>query len=121
MGRIASIIAKVRRSIARTKIKRTDLTKTEGDPGPQAEVDLPLEDFEFWARTTRWPAAEVGIKSRASASSPLNSAIATIPLVLGGALCAGIIAAVGLPAWAVLCGLTLPMIIFFGLRLRRWR
>ena len=37
-----------------TKIVSTDLTQLEPDPGYRASVDLPIEDFEFDAWTSRW-------------------------------------------------------------------
>jgi hypothetical protein len=35
--------------------KITDLTEIDGDPTPHADVDLPLEDYEFQDWATGWP------------------------------------------------------------------
>ena|ERR1035438_5841951 len=92
------------------------LTKTDGDLASRAGMDPSLEDFEFQAWLTRWPAGGIKIKTRASSRSSLSAAISTIVVVLGGCGCAGVMAAADMTGWETISGMLFPAAVFFGVR-----
>jgi hypothetical protein len=84
-------------------IRHTDLADEQ--PGARADVDLPLEDFEFEAQV---PLVRFKVKTRTSKGSPLATAMAAVALVVGGCASAGTVSALGAPTWAALVSLLLP-------------
>ena len=98
--------------------KSTDLTKLEGDPTARADVDhLPIESFQLraWLGRKRG-AGGVELTTRTSPRSALGTAIATVPLTIGGCASAVVLAEIGAPVWAASGGVLVPAGIFFGLR-----
>jgi hypothetical protein len=93
-------------------IRHTDLAQAE-EPGPRADVDLPLEDFEFEAQL---PLARFKVKTRTSPRSPLGAAVATVSVVVGGCAAAGTVSAIGAPIWMAVSSLALPFVFYLCLR-----
>lgn len=89
-------------------IRHTDLAQTE-EPGPRADVDLPLEDFEFEAQL---PLARFRAKTRTVQRSQLGAAMATVSLVVAGCATAGTVAAIGAPIWLAVGSLLLPFVFY---------
>lgn len=98
-------------------VKVTDLTKTEGDPSPRAEVRLqrePLESYTFKIKMPAWlGGGTIEIDTRTRDGSRLAGAIVTFLVIAAGclAVAAGIGAAAAgfhVPAWALGVAFLIP-------------
>lgn len=85
-------------------IRHTNLASEQ--PGPRADVDLPLEGINFEAHITPWLSFKLDTKT--FRKSTLSAAVTVVLLSLTGCACAGAAAAVGAPAWAATLVLFVP-------------
>lgn len=90
-------------------IKHTDLTGEE--PGPRADVRLPLEGIGFEAQLTPWVSFK--LHARTLTKSPLNAAVTAALVAVAGCVCAGLSAAIGAPAWLAIAMIIVPGIFYF--------
>jgi hypothetical protein len=92
-------------------VRNTDLTKLEGDPTPQAEVDVPIpgaEEFEMQVMGVK-------LRGRTLPGSALSCALISVLLSVGGFACAGLLILIGLPRWTAPFGLFTPAALYFVL------
>jgi hypothetical protein len=90
-------------------IKHTDLAGEE--PGPRADVDLPLEGIDFEARITPWLSFK--LRTRTFEKSTLNATVTVALLVLTGCACTGVAGAVSAPTWLAIMMMFVPSTFYF--------
>jgi hypothetical protein len=97
-------------------VKSSDFTKTEGTPGPHAEVNRELEQCDMDVTLPAWlGGSKVKITTRTRAAMVVICSIATLVLALTGAAVSGIARAAGLTGWPVVAAALATPPVYFTL------
>jgi hypothetical protein len=99
-------------------LRKTDLTKLEGDPGARATWRHRQERCRFEFRAPTWLGGfTMKLDARTDKGSHLSTAITTVLLAIVGCAAMGVSILAGAPAWLVFVSFLAPAAIFLTIRL----